>query len=100
MLRATVLRARSMVASGAGTSPVDGEVDPVLVAAVAASAIGVDVHRHGANRAGLQAVAVLLIVFLDEDRIVRDAAALPVPNPVCAARSKRHFRPCGISFLS
>ncbi len=72
--------------NGAGIAPIDGEVDPVLIVAVAALAVGVDVHRHGADGAGPQAVAVLLVVLLYQDRIVRDASAMPMVTTICAAR--------------
>ena len=44
-------------------------------------------HRHGAARTELRAVAVLLIVFLDQYRVISDAAILAGLGTACGGMS-------------
>ena len=68
-----------------GESPVDSKVHPVVVLAAAAFAVGVDVHGDGAACAEALAVAELLVVLFNEDRVVQKAAALSVLSVICSS---------------
>ena len=71
----------------ARSAPVDSKIQPVVIVAAAAFAVGVDVHGYGTASAEAAAIAEVFVVLLDQDRIVQEAAVLPVLDAICSGSS-------------